>query len=84
MSKKQPYRELANSIVLTAVDDYRELLERRIERFKKDGVYVTRHELEKFFMSEWFTILTHLNGTSVMNRLRKEYGYGRIAYTGNK
>jgi hypothetical protein len=77
MSKRQPYRELANSIVLTAVEDYRELLKYDIDHFRKNGYLVTRKEIEKFFMSEWFTILTHLNGTSVMNRLRKEYGYGQ-------
>ena len=83
MSKKQPYRDLANTIVLTAVEDYRELLKSDRERMLKDGYRVTKRELEKFFMSEWFTSLSHLNGTSVMNRLREEYGYGRITHPSN-
>lgn len=68
----EAYQNLAEAIVVQAVDDYRDAL--RI--YKKNPNYkklsASMKELEDFFMSEWFETLSGLNGEEIMNKLRKE------------
>lgn len=63
---------LANSIVLQAVKDYREVLQvlKQYRRYEK--AIKARDEIEQFFQSEWFQTLTGLDGTPIMERLQKE------------
>ena len=63
---------LANSIVLQAVKDYREELQvlKQYPRYEK--AIKAREEIEQFFQSEWFQTLTGLEGTPIMERLKKE------------
>lgn len=56
-----PYENLANAIILQAVKDYRRT------RNPAD-----RAVLEKFFRSEWFSILSKLDGEVLIAQLRKE------------
>ena len=56
-----PYQELANAIIVSAVKDYR--------RTKNPA---ERKELECFFRSEWFTSLSNLNGEVLLEQLQKE------------
>ena len=55
---------LAEAIILKAVKDYRKAL-------KCDARGVKR-ECERFFRSEWFKILTTLDGESLIQKLRAE------------
>lgn len=63
---------LANSIVLQAVKDYREALQvlKQYPRYEK--AIKAREEIERFFQSEWFQTLTDMDGTPIMERLKKE------------
>ena len=64
--------ELANAIIIQAVKDYRAALRDK----KKSHQELREHkirECEKFFRSEWFEILTKLNGELLLNRLQEEY-----------
>lgn len=61
----KPYEDLANAIILQAVDDYR-----NTER-QKD-----RAAIERFFRSPWFSNLTSLDGEKLITELRKETAYG--------
>ena len=61
-----PLDNLANAIILLAVQDYRRALKRR-----KSEV---RGECEKFFQSGWFEILTDVDGKVLMEKLQKEAG----------
>ena len=63
---------LANSIVLQAVKDYREALQvlKQYPRYEK--AIKAREEIERFFQSEWFQTLTGIDGTPIMERLKKE------------
>ena len=60
-----PYEELANAIVLQAIKDYR-----RLWHWTKDDH--VKHELVRFFYSEWFSILTKLDPTYLIEKLEEE------------
>ena len=51
------YEKLAQAIILQAVRDYR------------NGCYQTRCSIERFFRSDWFMVLTNLNGEMIIKRL---------------
>ena len=55
------YEELANAIILRAVQDYRET-----------NYEPTLREIERFFLSQWFMVLTKADGKAILNQLRKE------------
>ena len=57
---RENYEKLAQAIILQAVRDYR------------NGCYQTRCSIERFFRSEWFMVLTNLDGETLIKRLRKE------------
>ena len=56
-----PYENLANAIILQAVKDYR-LTDNESEL----------KEIERFFHSDWFSILTSLDPDLLIQKLRKE------------
>lgn len=63
---------LANSIVLQAVKDYREVLQvlKQYPRYEK--AIKAKEEIERFFQSTWFQTLSGLDGIPIMKRLQKE------------
>ena len=61
-----PYQELANAIILQAVHEYRDTMNQK-----------TLSEIEKFFLSDWFEILTNINGRDLLMKLRREKYYDR-------
>ena len=66
------WEELANGIILQAVEDYRKA--RRRVRKRPDqrfAQYVIR-ETERFFRSRWFAQLTDVDGEMLIGRLREE------------
>lgn len=69
---ENPYEKLANAIVLQAVSDYRAALKKVKKNPKNrdaiDGVL----QIEKFFRSEWYQVLTSVDGEYLIDRLRKE------------
>ena len=65
------YENLANEIILQAVDDYRRLL--RGKNVKPIDKCITIDSVEKFFQSKWFGFLTKVDGETIINRLRREY-----------
>jgi len=67
-----PYEELANAIILQAVKDYRLALKRYSRHPKKDAFTQNKEELERFFRSEWFGVLTNLDPELLIHRLREE------------
>lgn len=56
-----PYENLANAIVLQAVKDY---------RLTDDDAELA--EIERFFRSDWFGVLTDVNPEYLIRNLRKE------------
>jgi len=70
-----PYQALANEIVRMAAEDYqralRYLIRRPHGRIAGDMAH-TVEECERFFQSQWFEVLTDLDGPALMKRLRRD------------
>lgn len=66
-----PYQNLANAIVAVAVDDYRSALKAGNEKLKSS--------LEKFFHSDWYKVLTKVDGDYLIELLRNEHAESLIA-----
>ena len=66
------YNTLANAIITQAVWDYRDSLRGRIAD-KTMSVENMLKDCEKFFKSEWFAILTKIDGEVLMKKLQEEY-----------
>lgn len=67
-----PYQELATSIVIRAVEDYRMAL-RGIRSDKDTSPAQSIRDCTMFFRSEWFKILSNLDGEFIMRKLKEEY-----------
>ena len=61
-----PYENLANAIVLQAVKDYRQ----------REAPHEIS-EIEAFFRSDWFHVLTQIDGEWLIRKLRKEKAHER-------
>lgn len=64
------YQDLANAIIVQAVEDYRKAL---------NGISYNSHppeeivnEIERFFRSEYYRALTKVNGEYLIQQIRKE------------
>lgn len=61
------YENLAHAIILTAANEYRDLLNGgKVEPDKNIP------EIERFFKSSWFETLTHVDGKYLMDKLKRE------------
>ena len=69
---ENPYEKLANAIVLQAVSDYRTALKKVKKNPKNREAIEGALQLEKFFRSEWYQVLTSVDGEYLIDRLRKE------------
>lgn len=67
-----PYRELANAIVIQAANDYRKALRDLKKNSSYEPALIMVGDCERFFKSSWFSFLTELNGEVLMNDLKKE------------
>ena len=69
---EDPYERLANAIVLQAVADYRVAL-KKIKAHPKNREAISKAlEIEKFFRSGWYSILTDVDGEYLIRRLQDE------------
>lgn len=66
---KIAYEDLANAIIVQASRDYVGLLQGATPTTE-----VNIFETEKFFKSEWFRVLTKIDGETMMDKLRRECG----------
>lgn len=66
------YEELANTIIINAVCDYRGA-KKALAR-NPDNTLAQRQAglCERFFLSDWFKILSNVDGEVVLEKLRKE------------
>ena len=67
-----PYQELANAIVIMAAKDYRHAF--RIQRRNPDSqaARIKIDEIERFFRSGWYRLLTDVDGEMLIKKLREE------------
>lgn len=68
----EPYESLANAIIVQAVKDYREALQRLNRHPEKNDYKAEVNSLERFFCSGWYQMLTDLDGTILMRKIREK------------
>ena len=68
------YEKLANAIILQAVKDYRGALKILKKRPENISAKSTRDEVERFFRSGWYQVLTEVDGEMLIRRLLEEVG----------
>ena len=68
-----PWQKLANAIVEQAVKDYR-MEQAHIKANPQNSDYTKAEawKLERFFRSDWFEVLTDVDGRLILSRLKKE------------
>ena len=67
-----PYERLAAAIILQAVSDYRGASRILMKYPKNLQAARTIAEVEWFFCSHWFSVLTALDGDLLIERLKNE------------
>ncbi len=68
----EPYESLANAIIVQAVKDYREALQRLDRHPEKNDYKAEVKSLERFFCSSWYQTLTDLDGNLLMRKVREK------------
>jgi len=71
MIEPTPLEQVANAIILQAVKDYRSALGGGTVNGKSPGDMIA--ECERFFLSDWFMVLTNLDGEALKDKIRKEF-----------
>lgn len=69
---EEPYERLANAIVLQAVSDYRRDLKKLKKNPQNRDVMNDALQIEKFFHSPWYQVLTTVDGEFLLQKFRKE------------
>jgi len=72
MSGVTNYENLANAIILQAVRDYRTTLKCLKNNPWNYDADCRKNEIEHFFRSQLFTVLTSVDGEMLIRSLRKE------------
>lgn len=80
---EDPYKVLAYAIITHAIDEYRNVLVFMNNRLKQERKPMAQHlwrasEIERFFTSEWFMLLSPVDGKRLMNILLNEHDYSEL------
>ena len=67
-----PYENLANAIILQAVKDYRAARKKLKYHPKNKEAKLMVEDCERFFRSDWFTVLTSIDGAVLLKKLKEE------------
>ena len=66
------FEGLANAIIIQAAADYRLALKQLRQNPLFQPAIRMNYEVERFFRSDWFSILTRINGIELLARLKTE------------
>ena len=69
---EDPYVRLSNAIILQAASDYRRNLKKLKKNPQNRDVMNEVLQIEKFFHSPWYQVLTTVDGEFLIQKLRKE------------
>lgn len=72
VSTGNPYENLANAIILTAVEDYRRALKRYVKNPTNKDTEADVNELERFLKSGWYSVFTSVDGEFLIRKIRAE------------
>lgn len=68
-----PYESLSNAIILQAVKDYC-IAGKRLKRNPKNkDAKLMIEDCERFFCSDWFSVLTSVDGKRLKKKLQEEF-----------
>lgn len=67
-----PYEDLANAIVARAAKDYLWALKKLKRQPKHTKALEYKAEVEKFFRTKWYELLTGVDADFLLERLKKE------------
>ena len=76
------YENLAHAIIESAVNDYRKALN-GITYDRRRSIDFVIEAVETFFRSDYFKVLTKVEGEYIINRLRAEHENERSSYESN-
>lgn len=68
-----PFENLANAIVLQAVKDWREAKRKLKRKPRNENAKLVVEDCEAFFLSEWFSTLTAVDGRMLLTKLQEEF-----------
>lgn len=68
------YEKLANAIILQAVKDWRAARRKLKRKAQNESARIELESCERFFCSEWFMILTNVDGVVILRKLYEEDG----------
>ena len=68
------YERLAEQIIIRAAKDYRNALKRLYKYPENPTALATKEEIEMFFYSQWFTVLTKVNPNVIIKGIQEEVG----------
>ena len=71
------YIQLAHAIVIVAAESYKYTLLAVRHHTKSVSVYRRKEELESFFLSEWFGLLSGLDGRYFIQKMQEVYYFDR-------
>ena len=74
-TNRTAYEKLANAVVIRAVEDYRIVLKSCMKQPEDKRMQKERQKLERFFCSDWYKILTSVDGEKLMEWIKEEIGY---------
>ena len=72
MSDITNYENLANAIILQAVKDYRMALKSLKANPRNRTAMADKDEIERFFRSDWVSVLTSVDGEMLIRSLQME------------
>ena len=72
MEDSNCWQDLANAVILQAIEDYRLVCGKLRFRPGLTESALEKRELEAFFLSRWFRTLTTLDGQELLASLRRE------------
>lgn len=71
VDERKAFEDLANAIILSAVDDYKRALIRQRRHPESESARRDVGELEKFFYSDWYEVLTDLNPSYLIRKMKE-------------
>ena len=74
-SNHRAWEDLANAVILTAVDDYKSELAHLMRNPDSEAAIKSTLQAERFFYSDWFDTLSKLDGPTLARKI-KEQVYG--------
>ena len=70
-----PYENLANAIVKSAADDYMKALKVLKRNPGGRAAKQEAESIERFFRSDWYTVLTSVDGEFLIRKMKEAVGY---------